>query len=78
MRALDVRREVVDMALFHGDAPLLLICAVALSRQSQRQDAGNRTSGRLQRIEVAGGQVRRRASVLSTPEFSIPVGMSLV
>jgi hypothetical protein len=55
-------------ALFHGDAQLLIF-NLAASRQSQRQDAGNRTVRKHGRIVVAGGQVCRRAS-MSTPEFS--------
>jgi hypothetical protein len=56
------------IAFFHGDAQLL-VSKLAASRQSQRQDAGNRTARAHGRIVVAGGQVCRRAS-MSTPEFS--------
>jgi hypothetical protein len=72
MRALMLAGRSSGTMFFHGDAQLL-VQDVALSRQAQRQTAGNHASGQHQRMVMVGGPVCRSASV-STPEFSFQWG----
>ena len=75
-RAPDVGWQRDGIVFFHGDAQLLVVVVVARLSASQRQDAGNHTSGEHPRIVERSGSVSRSA-LGEHPRVFAPVGMSL-